>query len=141
VTITGPKGSIEKVRVLGPLRAATQIEISLTDSIKTGIPAPVRSSGDVAGSAAVTITGPAGSVTLREGCIVARRHVHMTPADAAVLGVKDNDVISVRCSGERGLVFDNVIARVSPKMALECHFDVDEANAAGVKNGDRVYIV
>lgn len=141
VKITGPKGDIEKVRILGPLRAATQVEISLTDSIKIGAKAPVRSSGNVAGSAAITITGPAGTVVLKEGCIIAKRHVHMTTADAAFYGLKDNELISIKFGGERGLIFDNVIARVSDKMRLECHLDVDEANAAGLKNGDMVVIL
>ncbi len=141
VTITGAKGSIEKVRILGPLRKATQVEISLTDSIKIGVKAPVRSSGDVKGSAPITITGPAGKVELPEGCIVAKRHVHMTPADASFYGIADNDMISIRCGGARGLVFENVVARVSEKMALECHLDTDEANAAGIKNGDMIIIM
>lgn len=141
VKIKGPKGEIDKVRVLGPLRTATQVEISMGDSIRIGAAAPVRSSGDVKGSAPVTVTGPKGTVDLAEGLIVAKRHVHMTPADAAVFGVKDNDIVSVRCGGPRGLVFNNVTARVSDKMALECHLDIEEANAAGVRNGDLVEIV
>jgi putative phosphotransacetylase len=141
VKVAGERGTIDRVRILGPLRKATQVEISRTDSFTLGVAAPVRSSGDVAGSAAVTLAGPKGSVTLTEGCIVAKRHVHMTVADAAFYGLKDNEIISVRCGGERGLVFENVLARVSDKMALECHLDTDEANAAGVKNGDKVIIL
>jgi len=141
VTITGRKGSIDKVRILGPLRALTQVEISVTDSYALGVGAPVRGSGDVKGSAAITITGPRGSVELQEGCIVAKRHVHMTAADAAFYGVKDNELISIRCSGERGQIFENVLARVSDKMVLECHLDTDEANASGVRNGDHVFIL
>lgn len=141
VRISGPKGEIEKVRILGPLRPATQVEISLTDSIKLGAKAPVRSSGNVAGSAAITIIGSAGTVALKEGCVVAKRHVHMTTADAAFYELKDNELVSIKCGGERGLIFDNVIARVSDKMRLECHLDVDEANAAGIKNGDLVIIL
>jgi len=139
--ISGPKGEIDKVRVLGPLRKFTQLEISIGDTVKTGLKAPVRSSGDIAGSSPVKITGPAGAVELKEGCIVAKRHVHMTPADAEFYGLKDNEIISIRCGGERGLIFDNVIARVSDKMALECHIDVDEANAAGLRNGDKIIIL
>lgn len=141
VKIVGPKGEIDKVRILGPLRKATQIEISVTDRVKLGVAAPVRSSGDTAGSAAITVIGPAGRLDLAEGCIVAKRHVHMTTADAAFYGLKDNEIISIKCGGERGLIFDNVLARVSDKMTLECHLDLDEANAAALKNGDMVTIL
>lgn len=141
VKIAGPKSEIDKVRVLGPLRAATQVEISITDSIKLGVKAPVRCSGDIAGSAPITIVGPKGSLELKEGCIAAKRHVHMTTQDALFYGIKDNESISIQCSGERSLVFANVVSRVSDKMTLECHLDVDEANAAGLKNGDHIIIL
>jgi putative phosphotransacetylase len=141
VSISGPKGAIDKVRVLGPLRKFTQVEVSIGDSIKLGLSAPVRSSGDIAGSSPVKITGPAGVVELKEGCIVAKRHVHMTPADAEFYNIKDTELISIRCGGVRGLVFENVVARVSGKMALECHLDIEESNAAGLKNGDKVIIL
>jgi len=141
VKISGPKGDIDKVRILGPLRKFTQVEISLGDSIKLGLNVPVRSSGDIAGSSPVKITGPAGMVELTEGCVVAKRHVHMTPGDADFYKIKDGELISVKCGGERGLIFENVIARVSEKMLLECHLDLEEANAAGLKNGDKVIIL
>lgn len=142
LAIEGPNGrQIPKVRVLGPLRKATQVEVSMTDSIHLGLGAPVRVSGDTAGSAAVKVIGPAGTVSLKEGCIVAKRHVHMTPADAEFYGIKDKQTIQVRIDGERGLVFDNVMARVHPNMLLECHLDTDEANAAGAKNGSRAVIL
>jgi len=141
VKIIGKKGTIDKVRILGPLRKVTQAEISMTDNYVLGAGAPVRGSGEVRDSAAITLVGPKGSVQLREGCIVARRHVHMTPTDATFYGVKDNDLISVRCTGTRGLIFENVLARVSDKMLLECHLDTDEANAAGISNGDSVVIL
>ena len=141
VIIAGPKRQIEKVRILGPIRKATQIEISLTDSILTGVNAPVRQSGDTKGSAPIKVIGPKGTLELKEGCIVAKRHVHMTIKDAGRLGVANNQLVSIKCSGDRGLVFNNVVARVSDKMLLECHLDTDEANAAGLKNGDSVYIV
>jgi putative phosphotransacetylase len=141
VKIIGKKGAIDKVRVLGPLRKVTQVEISMTDNYVLGAAAPVRGSGDIKGSASITMVGPRGSVELAEGCIVAKRHVHMTTADAVFYGIRDNELISVRCGGDRGLVFENVLARVSDKMTLECHLDTDEANAAGVKNGDRVVIL
>jgi putative phosphotransacetylase len=141
LTIEGPKGQIPKVRVLGPLRKATQVEVSMTDSIHLGLGAPVRVSGDTAGSASVKIIGPAGTVNLKEGCVVAKRHVHMTPGDAEFFGIKDKEIIKVRIEGERGLVFDNVMARVHQNMLLECHLDTDEANAAGAKNGSRAVIL
>ena len=141
VKITGPKGEIGGVRVLGPLRGFTQVEISAGDAIRTGLKAPVRNSGDIAGSSPVKITGPAGTVELKEGCIVAKRHIHMTPEDAQFYGLKDTELVSIRCGGERGLVFENVTARVSPKMLLECHIDLEEANAAGLKNGDKIVIL
>ncbi len=140
VIIAGNKKQ-QVTRVLGPIRSSTQVEISITDGFTLGINAPVRASGDVKGSAAVKIIGPKGTVELKEGCIVAKRHVHMTTKDAEHLGVSNNQIVSVKCSGDRGLVFDNVVARVSDKMALECHLDIDEANAAGLKNGDFVTIV
>ncbi len=138
VTIVGPKRQIENVRVLGPLRASTQIEISLTDSILIGVKAPIRVSGDTAGSAPIKVVGPKGTIELKEGCIIAKRHVHMTSKDAERFKAKNGQIVKVKCSGERGLVFDNVVARVSDKMALECHLDTDEANAASVKNSDLV---
>ena len=140
VTVVGRKRQ-QETRVLGPIRNATQVEISITDGFNLGIDAPVRASGDVKGSAPVKIVGPKGVVELKQGCVVAKRHVHMTAKDAERLGLVNNQMISVKCSGERGLLFNNVVARVSDKMALECHLDTDEANAAGLKNGDFVTIV
>lgn len=141
VTIAGPKGGIEKVRILGPLRKFTQVEVSAGDAIKLGLNAPVRGSGDIAGSAPIRITGPAGAAELKEGCIVAKRHVHMTPKDAEFFGLKDGETVSLACEGVRGLIFNNVVARVSDKMLLECHIDIEEANAASLKNGDMVTIL
>jgi len=141
VTIVGPKGKIDRVRVLGPIRKATQIEISRTDSFTLGLNAPVRLSGDVKGSPGIKIIGPKGEVEIPEGVIVAKRHVHMTPEDATYYGIKDGEIIRVKTSGERAVIFEEVVARVSEKMALECHLDTDEANAAGLKNGDLVVIL
>ncbi|HAX61282.1 MAG TPA: hypothetical protein DCX95_01805 [Elusimicrobia bacterium] len=141
VTIKGAKSEIKNVRVLGPIRKATQIEISRTDSFTLGVNAPLRISGDTAGSAPLTITGPAGAIELKEGCIVAKRHVHLTPQDADFFQLKDGETIRVKCAGDRGLVFDNVVARIRQDMATEFHVDTDEANAAGIKNGDRVIIL
>ena len=140
VNIVGKKRQ-QEVRVLGPIRNATQVEISITDGFNLGIEAPVRASGDVNNSAPVKIVGPKGTVELKHGCIVAKRHVHMTTKDAERLGVANNQIISIKCSGDRGLVFHNVVARVSDKMALECHLDTDEANAAGIKNGDVITLI
>ncbi|MGA2090139.1 MAG: phosphate propanoyltransferase [Endomicrobiales bacterium] len=141
VKIVGKKGEIDNVRILGPLRKVTQVEISLTDAIKLAVPAPVRQSGQIAGSAPIKIVGPAGTVELKEGCIVALRHVHMTLADAAFYGITSGELVSVKCPGIRGLIFENVVARASDMMALECHLDTDEANAAGLKNGTMVTIL
>ncbi|MEA5001126.1 MAG: phosphate propanoyltransferase [Endomicrobiaceae bacterium] len=135
LTLVGPKNSIEKVRVLGPLRKQTQVEVSVSDAIRLGISVNIRLSGDLAGSQPVKLVGPKGSVDLKEGCIVAKRHIHFSAKDAEFYGVKDKDILSLKIDGERGLVFNNVIARVSDKMVLECHLDIEEANAAGVKNG------
>jgi len=141
VTIKGPKGEIKKVRVLGPVRKATQVEISKTDSFMLGISVPVRISGDTKNSAPITLIGPNGLIEIKEGCIIAKRHVHMTPADAEFFQLKDGETIRVKIDGERGLVFDNVVARVRQDMTLEFHVDTDEANAAGIKNGDKAVIL
>ena len=136
LTIVGPKRSIEGVRVLGPARRACQVEISRTDEFFLGIDAPVRDSGDVARSAGCTLVGPAGQIALTEGVICARRHIHMTPLDAAHFGVSDRDVVEVAVhSTGRDLTFGDVLIRVSPKYALEMHLDTDEANAAEIVRG------
>ncbi|PRP94468.1 Acetate kinase [Enhygromyxa salina] len=133
VDLIGPKRSIERVRVLGPVRPRCQVEISRTDEFHLGIDAPVRASGDVANSPGITLRGPKGAVQLREGVICAWRHIHMTPDDAAHYGVVDRDVVEVAVNSPttgRDLVFGDVMVRVSPKYALEMHIDTDEANAA-----------
>jgi len=136
LTIVGPKRSIAGVRVLGPERRACQVEISRTDEFFLGIDAPVRDSGDVARSAGCTLVGPAGEITLTEGVICARRHIHMTPDDATHFGVSDRDVVEVAVhSGGRDLTFGDVLIRVSPRYALEMHLDTDEANAAEIDRG------
>ena len=132
VTVVGPKSSIAKISILGPARSADQVEVSLTDARTLGIDAPVRESGDIAGSGACKLVGPAGEVELSEGVIVAKRHLHATPADAAALGVADKEIIKVACGGEgRKLIFDDVVVRVSEKFATPMHIDTDEAQAAG----------
>ena len=131
VTLVGPKKPIANVIILGPARKATQVELSFTDARTLGVSAPVRESGDVAGSAACKLVGPAGEVELTEGVIVAKRHIHMTPADAEKFGVADKDVVSVKLdSGDRSTIFGDVVVRVNPSFALAMHIDTDEANAA-----------
>ena len=131
VTVVGPKKSIPNVIILGPERPASQVEVSLTDARTLGISAPVRESGDIAGSGACKLVGPAGEVELPEGVIAAKRHIHMTPEDASGFGVEDKQIVGVKInSGERSLIFEDVVVRVSPKFALAMHIDTDESNAA-----------
>lgn len=141
VTLVGPKGVLENVRILGPARADTQVEISVSDGIKLGVKAPIRDSGDLAQSASLTLVGPLGSTTLSEGTIIAARHIHMHPNDATRFGVMDTDRISVKVPGARGLVYNEMLVRVSDKYKLEMHIDIDEANAAYLKNNTSVEIV
>ena len=130
VTVVGPKNSIAKVIVLGPARPASQVEVSLTDARTLGIEAPVRESGDVAGSGACKLVGPCGEVELSEGVIAAKRHIHLTPDDAAAFGVADKEIVGVKIASEdRSLIFGDVVVRVSPKFAAAMHIDTDEANA------------
>jgi len=136
VALIGPRNRINGVRILGPERLMTQVEISRTDCYKLGVKAPVRNSGDIKGTPGITLEGPAGSVELEEGLIQAKRHIHMAPEDARNFGVKDRQWVMVRVGGERGIIFDDVLVRVSPKYRLDMHLDTDEANAAGIKNGD-----
>ncbi len=141
VDIAGPKGMLKGVRVLGPVRGETQIEISLTDSFVLGVTPPVRDSGDLTGSPGAKIIGPKGEVEIDKGIIAAARHIHMHTSDAEAFGVKDKDIVSVRVGGKRGLTFDNVLIRVSKNFALEMHVDVDEGNSAGLKNGSMVEVI
>ncbi|RSK55198.1 phosphate propanoyltransferase [Bacillus canaveralius] len=142
VTIAGPRGSIEKVRVLGPLRRAAQVEISRTDSIRLGVNPPIRESGNIQGSSPVTIVGPKGSIYLDEGLIIAQAHIHMPPADAHHLDLHDGDYVKVEISNEeRPITFERVRIRVSPKFILEMHIDTDEANAGAIKNGQKGRLV
>ncbi len=136
VNLIGPRGRIDGVRLLGPLRPKNQVEISRTDEFKLGVDAPIRDSGKTEGSAAIVIEGPKGRVSLSEGLICAKRHIHMAPADAERYGVQDGDEVEVRLSGgPRDLVFGDVLIRVSPKFVLEMHIDTDEANAAELDRG------
>lgn len=137
VTVVGPRNTIERVRVLGPVRSADQLEISRTDEFFLGIDAPVRESGKVENTPGCKLIGPAGTFNLEDGVICAWRHIHMTPEDAATFGVADRDVVEVAVgSGERSLTFGNVLIRVSPKYKLEMHIDTDEGNAAEINSGD-----
>ena len=142
VTLVGLKlRAIENVRILGPTRKKSQVEISATDARSLGISAPVRESGNVAGSAPIALVGPKGVLYLNEGCIVAQRHIHMSPADAAASGYKDGDYLSVKVENERGTTFNQVKIRVDESFTLEMHIDTDEANAAKIAQGDTVRIV
>lgn len=142
VTIVGLKlRAIENVRILGPCRSVNQVEISATDALKLGIKAPIRESGNVAGSAPIAVVGPKGVLYLTEGCIVAQRHIHMSPADAAAAGVQDGDIVSVKADNERGTVFNHVKIRVNKDYTLEMHIDTDEANASKIAQGDTVAII
>ena len=135
VELVTPKNKL-KVRIIGPVRNYTQVELSLTDAIMLGLKPPIRESGDLKDSPGVTIVGPQGSVTIEEGVIIAARHIHMTPADAEKYGVTDGQVVRVKTRGTRPLTFDDVVMRAREDMALEMHIDTDEANAAGIKDGD-----
>lgn len=141
VTLAGPKGVIEKVRILGPVRDETQVEISATDCFKLGVKAPLRLSGDIANTPGCTVIGPAGSVQLKRGCIVAKRHIHMSPDDANIYGVEDNQVVSLEIPGERGGILNNVIIRIKNSFRLECHLDTEEANAFGVTGKDKLKLI
>lgn len=141
VTLATAHGVIENVRVLGPIRDKTQVEVAPSDCVRLGLTAPVRDSGDLAGSAGVTLIGPCSSVALQEGVIIAARHIHMHSDDAVRFGLKDKETVRVATAGRRGVVFHEVLTRVSPHYKLEFHVDIDEANAACLKNGELVEIV
>ena len=142
VTIVGLKlRAIENVRILGPVRSKSQVEVSATDAIKLGVKAPIRESGNVAGSAPIAVVGPKGAIYLNEGCIIANRHIHMPPKDAMAAGVHDGDVVSVQAENERGTVFNHVQIRVDDSFTLEMHIDTDEANAAKIATGQTVRII
>mgnify|MGYP001037786380 FL=1 len=140
VRLIGPRGSIDRVRVLGPARSESQVEISRTEGYRLGINAPVRMSGDLDGTPGLTLEGPAGQAEIRNGVIYAQRHLHMTPTDARKLGLQNGDVVRVRVEGEREMVFGDVAVRVSPTYKLEFHLDTDEANAAELNTGDVAYL-
>lgn len=141
IDLVTEKGSFKNVRILGPVRSQSQVEIALTDAVKLGLKPPVRDSGDLKGSPGVTLVGPKGSVQLNEGVIAACRHIHMTPEDAAAMNLTDKEIVQVSCGGERGLLFDQVLVRVSPSYQLEMHIDTDEGNAAMIKTGELVAVI
>jgi putative phosphotransacetylase len=135
VTLIGPKGKISNVRVLGPARGQSQVEVSLFDGFTLGVKPPIRNSGDIKGSEQITIQGPRGQIHIEEGLICAARHIHMHPSDSDAFGLVDGDLVQVKVDGPRGIIFSNVLIRVSPRYKLEMHIDLDEANAAHIKNG------
>lgn len=149
LTAIGPKGRIENIRIVGPPRGQTQLEISRTDAMILGLDPPVRYSGDLKGSPGVRLIGPQGEVLLNEGVIIPQRHIHMNPGDAGKFGVQDRDRVIVAPlpqtppagSETRAVIFDNVLIRVHETFVLDFHLDTDEANAAGLKNGDRVRVL
>lgn len=142
VDVVGPKKTLARVSILGPVRPETQVEISLTDARSIGVDAPIRESGDIEGSGACKLVGPAGEVDLSQGVIAAKRHIHMPPEDAAEMGVSDKEIVSVKVSTQgRALVFGDVVVRVSPKYALAMHIDTDESNAACAVGGTMGEIV
>ncbi|MCX7714151.1 MAG: phosphate propanoyltransferase [Clostridia bacterium] len=142
VTLVSPSlRSIEGVRVLGPVRGQSQVEISRTDTFTLKVSPPVRPSGDIKGSAPIAIVGPKGTVFLKEGCIIANRHIHMTPEDAAKYGIKDNDEVDVEIETQKPTRYYNVQVRVREDFNTEMHIDTDDANAAGIRNGEHVKIL
>lgn len=136
VVLVGPKGEMKNVRVLGPVRNKTQVEISITDSYKLGVNAPIRESGKTAGTPGLILKGPKGTLELKEGVIAALRHIHIPPEFAAKHRLKDKEMVNVEVGGIRATTFKNVLLRVSERFVLEMHIDTDEANAAGIGNGE-----
>lgn len=142
VVLAGPRGAIARVRVLGPTRKSTQVEISATDAITLGVRPPVRESGDHHETPGLTLIGPKGTVTLGSGLMVAKRHIHMQPEDAQRMGVTNGETVWVACAkGDRPLIFGGVVIRVSKSYRLEFHIDTDEANAAAIQSGETVVLV
>jgi putative phosphotransacetylase len=141
VDVVGPKGTLKGIRVLGPTRKESQVELAMTDARTIGLQLPVRESGVLDGSPGVKLVGPAGGVTLTKGAIVALRHIHLSPSQAAEAGVKDKDWVTVKTSGTRPLIFEDVLIRSGDAHTREMHVDTDEGNAAGLANGDQVEII
>ena len=136
VTVVGPKKELANVSILGPCRSADQVELSATDARSIGLGIAIRESGDIAGTPGCTLRGPAGEVTIKEGVIVAKRHIHLTPEDAARFGVRDKQTVKLKAYTSRPVIFEDVAVRVSPEFASYVHLDYDEANACGFRKGD-----
>ena len=141
VDVVGPKGTLKGVRILGPVRPETQVELAQTDARAIGVNALLRESGKLEGTQGCKLVGPKGEVELAAGCIVAHLHIHLHTDEAAKMGIKDKQVLTVLVHGQKDVVFCDVIARVGDKMKLDFHMDTDEANAALVKNGDVAVIL
>ena len=142
VTVVGPGGrAIEKVRILGPVRGFTQIEMARSDGLRLGIDLPIRATGDLAGTPGLTLVGPKGTVVLKEGAIRATRHIHMSPEDASRFGLHDRQIVRARTTGPRAVTFEHVLVRVSDTFVLDFHLDTDDANAAGLDTGGLVEIL
>ena len=141
VDVVGSRGVLEGVRILGPVRPNTQFEISISDGFTLGVEAMIRNSGDIKSTPGIKLVGPAGEVEIEEGVIVAARHIHMHSKDAEEFGVVDNDIVSIKTEGQRSVIFNNVLVRVSDEFALEMHIDIEEGNASGVKNGQLVEFI
>lgn len=141
VTIKTPKAMIENVRILGPIRPYNQVEISKTDAIKLGLNPPIRDSGDLKGSSPITIIGPKGTIDLEEGCIIATRHIHITPLEAQDKGLMDTKEVKVKVDGEKGGILDHVHVKIAEKSYYEMHIDTDDANANLLVNGSEVEII
>lgn len=141
VIICGPKGAIEKVRILGPVRSKTQVEILAGDAFKLGISPEVRMSGNICGTSGITLIGPKGSIQIDEGLIVAQRHIHMSTKDAEHFKVYDGQIVSIQLNGLRGGIYDNVAIRANDNSKLECHLDIEEANAMGIDNKSKIKII
>jgi putative phosphotransacetylase len=143
VIVEGPKGALRNVRMIGPYRPYTQVEVSLGDARALGLEPPIRDSGKLENTPGIKITGPKGSINIGKGVILSKRHIHFNPADAERMKIKDGSEVRVRCGAGTGraAVYEGVLCRVSEKFALELHLDVEEANAAGLKNSDPAYIV
>ncbi|WFD11762.1 phosphate propanoyltransferase [Tepidibacter hydrothermalis] len=141
VTICGSKGAIEKVRILGPVRSKTQVEVLVGDSFKLGVVSPIRLSGDLHGTPGITLVGPKGSIQITEGLVVAQRHIHMNCEDAQRLGVHDGDIVSIEVNGARGGIYNNVAIRANDTSVLECHVDTEEANAMDINSSSKIKII
>lgn len=139
--VIGPKGKIERVRILGPVRKETQVELSVSDSVKLGVEPPIRDSGDIENTPGITLAGPNGKLELKKGVIIAKRHLHLDPVSAAEMGLKDRDVITAYLKTERPIKLESIGVRVSDQYAVDLHIDMDEANAALAKNGDKAVLI